>query len=179
MISRRSRPERPRSQLREERSRGGPRRGDRRGATGPLARRRDRAIATPAARKPAAGSPTTVEGGKHPSQRTRPSARSTLKVLVLGSGRRAHMILPPRCPPDHAVVVCLTRAPETHSPGLDPGGKAVGARGGARFLPRSARLRPRYGGDDVIFLEIFFDKDLVQFTGFRMRYHSTPAADVF
>jgi len=100
-------------------------------------------------------------------------------VRLLGSGRRAYIILPPRCPPDHAVVVCLTRATETHSPGLDPGGKAVGARGGAQFLPRSTRLRPRYGGHDVMFLEIFFDKDLVQFTGFRMRYHSTPAADAF
>ena len=46
-------------------------------------------------------------------------------------------------------------------------------------LPCSTHLSTRAEGHDVIFFGVFFDEDLDWFIGFKMRYHSTPAAGAF
>ena len=61
------------------------------------------------------------------------------------------------------------------------------ARGGHRDPRRltleylGTHLSTRAGGHDVIFwvLGIMFDNDIDQFIGFKVRYHSTPAAGAF
>ena len=46
-------------------------------------------------------------------------------------------------------------------------------------LPRSTHLCTRAEGHDGIVLGMFFDEDLDWCIGFKLRYHSTPAAGVF
>jgi len=58
----------------------------------------------------------------------------------------------------------------------------VHARGGSQGSPEIYPLEylgTRAGGHDVVFLRIMFDNDLDQFIGFKVRYHSTPAAGAF